>query len=115
MLVTHFIAGVWEDITPIEKQDIEERFFHISNGGHIQYCRYPNGENKEAIKAVVTRAMQKGFYEGVNIEKNYCNDCGSQFYENLDECPDCKSKNITQINRVCRLYSDFQKLMETPA
>ena len=98
-----FHCAVWEDITPIEKQDAEERFFHISNGGHIQYCRYPNGTNKDAIKAVVTRAMRKGFYEGVNIEKNYCGDCGHQFYDDVDECPKCKSKNITQINRVCGL------------
>ena len=96
-----FHCAVWEDITPVEKQDAEYRFFHISNGGHIQYCRYPNGHNPEAIKSIVKRAMDLGYYEGVNIEKNYCNDCGEQFYENLDECPKCHSKNISQINRVC--------------
>lgn len=106
-----FHCAVWEDITPIQKQDAEERFFHISNGGHIQYCRYPNGENLEAIKAIVRRAMDKGFYEGVNIEKNYCDDCGHQFYEG-DECPVCHSKNITQINRVCG-YLGFSKVKGT--
>ena len=95
-----FHCAVWEKITPAQKQDAEYRFFHISNGGHIQYCRYPNGNNKEAIKAMVSRGMQKGFYEGVNIEKNYCEECGTQFYEG-DECPHCHSKNISQVNRVC--------------
>lgn len=104
-----FHCAVWEDITPIEKQNAEEKFFHISNGGHIQYCRYPNGNNKEAIKTIVSRAMKKGFYEGVNIEKNYCNECGHQFYENLDECPSCNSRNITQINRVCG-YLGYSKV-----
>ena len=107
-LSNSFHCAVWEDITPIQKQDAEYRFFHISNGGHIQYCRYPNGDNLEAIKTIVRRAMDKGFYEGVNIEKNYCDDCGTQF-DDGDECPSCHSKNVTQINRVCRVSPDTPK------
>ena len=37
-----FHCHVTEDITPIEKQDLEYRFWELSNGGKIQYetCRY---------------------------------------------------------------------------
>lgn len=36
-----FHCHVTEDISPIQKQDLEERFWDYFNGGKIQYCRYP--------------------------------------------------------------------------
>lgn len=36
-----FHCGVWEHITPVQKQDTEKRFWNLFNGGKIQYCRYP--------------------------------------------------------------------------
>ena len=36
-----FHCHVSEDITPIEKQDYEERFWELSNGGKITYTRSP--------------------------------------------------------------------------
>ena len=94
-----FHCAVWEDITPIEKQDKEERFWHLFNGGKIQYCKYPIDYNFEAIKTLVRRAMDKGFYEGVNLSLSYCEDCG---YEQLsmDICPKCGSENICKIERM---------------
>ena len=35
-----FHCHVSEDITPIEKQDYENRFWELSNGGKITYTRY---------------------------------------------------------------------------
>lgn len=104
-----FHCAVWEKITPIEKQDTEYRFFHTSNGGHISFVRLPNGENKEAIQTLIERSMKKGFYEGINIEKNYCEECGEQFSDNIAICPKCGSKEVTQINRVCG-YLGFSKV-----
>lgn len=94
-----FHCGVWEKITPIEKQDLEERFWDYFNGGKIQYCRYPVSYNKEAIKTLIRRAMQKGFYEGVNLSLSYCEECG---YEQLDMdvCPKCGSSLVTKIDRM---------------
>lgn len=94
-----FHCGVWEDISPIEKQDLEERFWDLFNGGKIQYCRYPVSYNKKAIKTLVRRAMEKGFYEGVNLSLSYCENCG---YEQLDmdKCPKCGSELITKIDRM---------------
>lgn len=94
-----FHCAVWEDITPIQKQDLEKRFWEIPNGGKIQYCRYPLNYNKEAIKTLVRRAMDMGFYEGVNLSLAYCEDCGYEQLE-MDECPKCKSTNITKIDRM---------------
>lgn len=94
-----FHCGVWEEITPVQKQNLEKRFWDYFNGGKIQYCRYPVSYNREAQKSLVRRAMELGFYEGCNLALSYCEDCG---YEQLDMdvCPKCGSENITQIDRM---------------
>lgn len=94
-----FHCHVSEDMSPIEKQDKEERFWNYFNGGKIQYCRYNLGYNKEAIKTLVLRAMKKGFYEGVNLAMCYCEDCGYQQVE-MEQCPKCGSTKITKIDRI---------------
>ena len=94
-----FHCHVSENMSPIEKQDKEERFWGYFNGGKIQYCRYNLGYNKEAIKTLVLRAMDKGFYEGVNLAMCYCEDCGYQQVE-MDVCPKCGSNMITKIDRM---------------
>lgn len=94
-----FHCHVSEDITPIEKQDLEYRFWELSNGGKIQYVRYPIDYNLEAIKTLIRRAMDMGFYEGVNMSLAYCDDCGHQELE-MDVCPKCGSRNLTKIERM---------------
>lgn len=94
-----FHCHVSEQMSPIEKQDKEERFWGYFNGGKIQYCRYNLGYNIEAIKTLVLRAMEKGFYEGVNLALCYCEDCGYQQVE-MDTCPKCGSSKITKIDRI---------------
>ncbi len=94
-----FHCHVSEEITPIEKQDLEGRFWDLMNGGKIQYVKYPIAYNREAVKTLVRRAMGKGFYEGVNLSLAYCDDCGHQELE-MDVCPKCGSKNLTKIDRM---------------
>ena len=94
-----FHCHVSEQMSPIEKQDKEERFWEYFNGGKIQYCRYNLGYNIEAIKTLVLRAMEKGFYEGVNLAMCYCEDCGYQQVE-MDVCPKCGGSKITKIDRM---------------
>ena len=94
-----FHCHVTEKITPIEKQDLENRFWDLMNGGKIQYVKYPIAYNKEAIKTLIRRAMKMGFYEGVNLSLSYCDDCGHQEL-NMDVCPKCGSRNLTKIERM---------------
>ncbi len=94
-----FHCHVAEEITPIVKQDLEERFWDLCNGGKIQYVKYPINYNIEAIKSLVRRAMEKGFYEGVNLSLAYCDDCGHEELS-MDVCPVCGSKNLTKIDRM---------------
>ncbi len=94
-----FHCHVTEDITPIQKQDLENRFWNLCNGGKIQYVKYPIDYNLSAIRTLVRRAMKLGFYEGVNLSLAYCDDCGHQELE-MDVCPKCGSRNLTKIERM---------------
>ena len=94
-----FHCHVSEDITPIEKQDYEKRFWDLFNGGKIQYVKYPISYNYEAIRTLIRRAMKMGFYEGVNMSLAYCDDCGHEELE-MDVCPKCGSRNLTKIDRM---------------
>jgi len=94
-----FHCHVTEDITPIQKQDLENRFWNLCNGGKIQYVKYPIDYNLEAIRTLVRRAMKMGFYEGVNLSLAYCDDCGYEELE-MDTCPKCGSRNLTKIDRM---------------
>lgn len=94
-----FHCHVTEEISPTEKQDKEYRFWEKCNGGKIQYVRYPVDYNKNAVKALIKRAMAMGLYEGVNMSLAYCEDCGHQELE-MDTCPCCGSKNLTKIDRM---------------
>jgi ribonucleoside-triphosphate reductase len=94
-----FHCHVTEDITPIQKQDLEKRFWDLFNGGKIQYVKYPIDYNLQAIETLIKRAMDMGFYEGVNLSLAYCDDCGHQELE-MDVCPKCGSKNLTKIDRM---------------
>ena len=96
-----FHCHVSEDITPFQKQDAELELFHMINGGHIQYVRLDNPDNLEAVKAIILRGMNMGFYQGVNFDAGYCEDCHSHFTNCMNKCPNCGSTNITIISRVC--------------
>lgn len=95
-----FHCHVTENITPIQKQDAERRFWELSNGGKIQYCRQNLGYNRKAVETLINRAMDFGFYEGVNISLNYCDDCGYEQADLEDVCPKCGSVHITTIDRM---------------
>lgn len=94
-----FHCHVTEEISAVEKQDLENRFWNYCNGGKIQYVRYPLAYNKEAVRTLVRRAMKLGFYEGVNLSLAYCDDCGHEELE-MNECPKCGSSNLTKIDRM---------------
>ncbi len=94
-----FHCHVTENISPIEKQDLEKRFWDLFNGGKIQYVKYPIDYNLEAIRTLVRRAMRMGFYEGVNLSLAYCDDCGHEELS-MDICPKCGSRNLTKIERM---------------
>ena len=103
-----FHAHVTANITPFEKQDIEHQYFHKVLGGHIQYVRLTTNTNLEAIKAVVLRGMKMGFYQGVNFDLVFCENCGFRPTHDVKHCPKCGSHKIMIISRVCG-YIGFLK------
>ena len=95
-----FHMHVSADITPYEKQDLEETLFHKIYGGHIQYVKLDNPKNIEATRKIIERAMDKGFYEGVNFTSVTCKDCGYHTDKEITRCPVCDSMNMIWINRI---------------
>lgn len=96
-----FHLHVSEDVTPIEKQDKEYELFHKCNGGHIQYVRVDNPSNVIAVRNLIKRGMSMGFYQGVNFDAAYCEDCGKHSTNVGNTCPHCGSHNLSVISRVC--------------
>lgn len=96
-----FHMHVTENITPFEKQDAEYKMFHMCNGGHIQYVRVTNPENLQALKALALRGMEKGYYQGINFDSVYCEDCHKHSTNAMNKCPHCGSTNLSVISRVC--------------
>ena len=78
---------------------MEGRFWDLFNGGKIQYVKYPIDYNTDAVETLINRAMDKGFYEGVNLSLSYCDDCGHQEL-NMDVCPKCGGTKISRLARV---------------
>lgn len=96
-----FHLHVSEDVTPIEKQNKEYELFHKCNGGHIQYVRVDNPSNVIAVRNLIKRGMSMGFYQGVNFDAAYCEDCGKHSTNVGNTCPHCGSHNLSVISRVC--------------
>lgn len=98
-----FHCSPTEDITPIEKMELESRFWEYPKGGRIMYGRVPDFKNTKAIKDLVRMAMAKGLYYGVNTASDYCGDCGAHFVdnnENINNCPECNSEKLYKIRRM---------------
>lgn len=96
-----FHLHVSEDVTPIEKQDKEYELFHKCTGGHIQYVRLDNPSNIDAVRSLIKRGMSMGFYQGVNFDAAYCEDCGKHSTNVGNTCPHCGSHNLSVISRIC--------------
>lgn len=108
-----FHCHVSADITPFEKQDMEYELFHKINGGHIQYCRVDDRTNLPAIKAIVQRGMDMGFYQGINFDLVTCEECGYHPKTVVDLCPGCGSDDVTVIARTCGYISYFKQKGDT--
>ena len=91
---------VGEHVNPFEKQDNEIELFKKSAGGHIGYVRITNPSNIIALKNVIKRGLDMGFYQGVNFNACFCEDCGYTGNDFGEHCPNCGSTNIDEQNRV---------------
>ena len=96
-----FHINVDSDLSAFRKIQLEGLFHEICNGGCITYVELgeaPLG-NDEGLLEYVEHAIKSGVhYLGFNFPKDVCNGCGASGV--FDECPVCKSKDITRIRRV---------------
>ena len=52
------------------------------------------------METLVNRAMEIGFYEGVNLDLCYCMDCGYQQVDMDETCPVCSSNRLIKVDRM---------------
>ena len=96
-----FHCYVGDDISPIDKQDKEFELFNLIKGGHIQYVKMNNPSNIKALKNIILRGLEMGFYQGINFNACFCEDCGNDYNgEHGEDCPKCNSSNISEQNRI---------------
>lgn len=105
-LSNSFHCHVTADITPIEKMNIESKFWNYSNGGKISHIKINNIDNTEGIIALIRYGMSKGLYLGVNHPEDHCIECGHHWADENDaddaetKCPICGSTDIIKIRRM---------------
>lgn len=96
-----FHVEVDSQVSSFLKIVIEGPFHIYCNGGSITYLELgeaPVG-NTEGLMEFIEFAISKGVrYLGFNFPKDVCNQCGNEGI--FDECPQCKSNDITRIRRV---------------
>lgn len=93
---------VWKDVDPFKKIDIESQLTGYSSAGCITYVELPSTaqNNIDAMETLVSYAMDHDIpYFACNLPNDVCNDCGYTGEFNTS-CPQCGSKNISQLRRV---------------
>ena len=93
---------VWEEMSPLEKIDIESQLTGYSSAGCITYVELDAGikNNLEALEQIVNYAMEKDIpYFAVNVPNDQCISCG-YIDEIGDTCPVCGCGNIQRLRRV---------------
>lgn len=93
---------VWEEVSVMDKINIESQLTGYSSAGCITYVELESGikNNLEALEEIVNYAMDKDIpYFAINVPNDTCLDCG-YCDEFNDECPVCHSKHIQQLRRV---------------
>ena len=93
---------VYHKLNAFEKIDIESQLTGYSNAGCITYVELDASSihNIDAIEKIVNYAMDKDIpYFAINVPSDLCEDCGYQGELN-NVCPQCGSKNISQLRRV---------------
>lgn len=93
---------VWEEMSPLEKIDIESQLTGYSSAGCITYVELDAGikNNLEALEQMVNYAMEKDIpYFAVNVPNDQCVSCG-YIDEIGDACPMCGCEEIRRLRRV---------------
>ena len=93
---------VWENMSPLEKIDMESQLTGYSSAGCITYVELDASvkNNLQALEQMVNYAMDKDIpYFAVNVPNDQCVECG-YIDEIGDSCPMCGCADIRRLRRV---------------
>lgn len=93
---------VWENMSPIEKIDIESELTGYSSAGCITYVELDGSvkNNLQALETIVNYAMDKDIpYFAINVPNDMCTNCG--YTDDMNNtCPMCGCNEIRRLRRV---------------
>jgi len=110
-----------EEIDAFTKLSVEAEFQKHSLGGSISYVETPDmTKNIEAVLDIMRHIYENNIYGELNIECDYCAECGSFMVANLDEnqhwsCGNCGCDDYDKLNiirRCCGYIADMKHANE---
>lgn len=107
-----------EEIDAFSKLGIEAEFQKYSLGGSISYIEAPDmNKNLEALMQIIQYIYETNIYAEINIESDYCAECGNYMVANLDDnlewsCSICGNRDKDKMNiirRVCGYIANVKE------
>lgn len=98
-----FHINVDSGLSAFDKIAFEAEFHKKCNGGCITYLELDSAPlgNSEALREYIEEGIKTGtHYLGINFPNDVCRADGCFSQGIFDQCPECKSKDITRIRRV---------------
>ena len=105
---------VYYQISIKDKIDIEAKYHHLGNGGHISYVELDGYPDKQTVKNIIDYAFNNTdmSYMGINFKEVQCKNCGKKIESSLHECQYCGSKDIQVIQRVSGYLAYIERFCE---
>lgn len=117
-IVNSYHIAPSEQIDAFSKLSIEAEFQKYSLGGSISYIEAPDmSKNLEALMQIIQYIYETNIYAEINIECDYCAECGNYMVANLDDnlewsCSVCGNRDKDKMNiirRVCGYVANVKE------
>lgn len=97
---------LWEDATVYERLERDGELNRLLTGGGIVHIQSNSDITPQQAESLILYAVEHGCeHFAINRVTTICNDCNFSVNSQLDECPNCHSKNIDYLTRVIGYFS----------
>ena len=97
---------LWEDATVYERLERDGQLNELLTGGGVAHIQSNSDITPQQAESLILHAVEHGCeHFAINRVTTICNDCNFSVNSQLDECPNCHSKNIDYLTRVIGYFS----------